>query len=91
MMSLPVLLPGSIFFHGVYDVTSCLVAWYHVPSGGVMLSRCGPWGWGGGRHPQSQWQTPPVLTSCEGYCTSRYTSYWNVFLFLECFWHLADL
>ena len=32
MMSLPLSLPGPMFIRGgVYDVTSCLAAWSHVP------------------------------------------------------------
>ena len=35
MMSVPVWLPGPMFFLGVYDFASCLAAWSHVLSGGV--------------------------------------------------------
>ena len=43
-MSLPVWMPGPIFILGyLYDVTSCLAAWFHIPSvgGGVSV-----WEWG---------------------------------------------
>ena len=63
----------------LYDVTSCLAAWCHVPSGGSAYSKVGVYGevclqWGlptGGEGGQ----TPPESES------RRYTFYWNVFLF----------
>ena len=78
MMSFPVWRPGPMFILGVYDVTSCLVVWPHVPPGGegflcqegVSVKR------GLCQEGVSVMNPPPYVV-----VSGRYASYWNAFLF----------
>ena len=55
---------------GVYDVTTCLAAWSHVLSGGL-LQRGG-----------MALHSPTVLTSSGDHQSRQYASYWNAFVSL---------
>ena len=54
-----------LFTGGMYDVTSCLVAWSHVPSGGFSIQE------------EGYGITPLVLTSSGSHQSKGYASYWR--------------
>ena len=69
---------GNVFTHvchsvhegreSMYDVTSCLAAWSHVPSRGYLSLD----------PPGQRWTETPLSRTIK---SGRYTSYWNAFLF----------
>ena len=61
----------------LYDVTSCLAAWSHVPSG-VGVSVSGPMFLLGGLRETPGQRPPPLPRTLK---SGQYTYYWNAFLF----------